>query len=143
VLADATKDGRNNMRGGPMYKPAYSIVVLLLLLFAGTTAYGQSQATSKVTIDVPFSFFAGGQLLPAGQYDIIEKSMDNPDVIVLLGPGASRTFVLTKVIELSSPSEEAKVVFKTNGNQMVLHQVKMIDVSHMHDVFHETGIEEP
>jgi hypothetical protein len=126
-----------------MRKPAYIIVVSLVLLLAGTTADGQSQATSKLTIDVPFSFLAGGQLLPAGQYDIIEKSMDNPDVIVLLGPGASRTFVITKVIELSSPSEEAKVVFKTNGNQMVLHQVRMLDVSHLHDAFHEAGVPEP
>src|SRR5512135_3252492 len=126
-----------------MYKPAYIIMALLLLLLAGATAYGQSQATSKLTIDVPFDFLAGGQVLPAGQYDIIEKSMDNPDVIVLLGPDGSRTFVLTKVIELSSPPEEAKVVFRTNGNQMVLHQVKMLDVSHLHDASHEAGVPEP
>jgi hypothetical protein len=126
-----------------MRKPAYIIVVTLVLLLAGAAAYGQSQATSKLTIDVPFSFLAGGQLLPAGQYDIIEKSMDSPDVIVLRGPDASRTFVLTKVIELSSPSDEAKVVFKTNGTQMVLQQVKMLDVSHVHDAFHEAGIPEP
>lgn len=126
-----------------MHKPAYIIVASLVLLLAGATAYGQSQATSKLTIDVPFDFLAGGQVLPAGQYDIIEKSMDNPDVIVLLGPDGSRTFVLTRAIELSSPSEEAKVVFRTNGNQMVLHQVKMLDVSHLHDALHEAGIQEP
>ena len=126
-----------------MYKPACIIGTLLTLLLAGAMTYGQSPATSKLTIDVPFSFVAGGELLPAGQYDIIEKSMDDPYVIVLLGPGPRRISMLTKAIELSSLSEEAKVVFKTNGDQMVLHQVTMMGASHLHDVLHKTGIPEP
>ncbi len=126
-----------------MRKALYIMAVSIVLLLAAETQYGQSAPSSKVTIDVPFTFVAGGKLLPPGDYDVIERSIDDPYVVQLVGPGPLRVSVLTRLIELSSISEGAKVVFKTNGRQMVLHQVTMTGSSHLHDVLHETGIPEP
>lgn len=68
----------------------YSTFALLLLAFAGTAVVAaHAQEEDKVVVSVPFDFFAGARMLPAGKYTVSRLSSDTSSPLIIYGNGNS------------------------------------------------------
>ena len=86
-------------------------IALLLLLVVGA---GVSHAQSSVRTDIPFEFYAGAKVMPAGKYEIA-KSDAGP--VTLSGPKNSRVVmsVLTYLGRHDFDAEPELVFDKVDG----------------------------
>lgn len=97
-----------------------SILVLSLLLVAGS-AFAQ---TINVRGDIPFSFYAAGKSMPAGQYSI--KSLPNGDSNAIMVQGSEKGAV--KLLSANSAeqlnaADATKLVFHVYKGEYFLSQV--------------------
>jgi hypothetical protein len=67
----------------------YSIFALVLLAFAGTVVVAHAQEAGKVVVSVPFDFFAGVKMLPAGKYTVNRSSSDTNSPLIIHSNGNS------------------------------------------------------
>lgn len=81
-------------------------VLLAGLMMAGLTA---SAETILVTVDVPFSFMAGGKMMPAGNYAIEESGRNG--VLIIRGHEAGSASAVVIANSNSSHANHAGVTF--------------------------------
>ncbi len=112
------------------------LIAIAVLLFALAVPAANSQViTSPVlTIDVPFDFYAGGQLLPAGHYLIRHDGAS----LVTFHNSAAKADVTFLVRDESkaAPCRETKLVFSKEANREVLHQMALAGDDHLHNLLH-------
>jgi hypothetical protein len=93
-------------------------------LFVGVSA-GSARA-DELKVRVPFSFVAGGQTLPAGEYVIKPVNEEDPAVVMIRGTGntKSEAIVLTMPVEGKDPGGDKPVLtFTHNGSQYRLSTI--------------------
>jgi len=93
-------------------------IALLLLLVVGA---GVSQAQTSIRTDIPFEFYAGDKVMPAGKYEIVRN---DAGPVSLIGPKNARVLmsVLTYLGRHDSDAEPELIFDKIHG-QMHLSEV--------------------
>lgn len=105
-----------------------------------TPAFGQWE--THATVAVPFEFSVGDTVLPAGSYAVLTHSLDHAIQLLNTDTGAS-AYALQNDIMLNpqgSMISETKLVFRRDGDRHVLHQIRLVEDDHVHDIVHETEI---
>lgn len=100
----------------------YSIFALVLLAFAGTVVVAHAQEAGKVVVSVPFDFFAGTKMLPAGKYTVSRSSSDTNSPLIIYGNGNS-ALVLPVGFD-DAPVDNVRFNFDHVGGAYLLSQVK-------------------
>ena len=95
------------------------------LLFGGLVALAASLSaeTPSISVNVPFSFVAGGNVLPAGTYTIVEPNMHG--VLLLRGTQANSTALVLAVNAGPSNANHADLKFSRRGSSVVLSTVEI------------------
>ena len=100
----------------------YSIFALVLLAFAGTVVVAHAQEEGKVVVSVPFDFFAGTKMLPAGKYTVSRSSSDTNSPLIIYGNGNS-VLVLPVAFD-DVPADNLRFNFDHVGGAYLLSEVK-------------------
>ncbi len=90
-----------------------------LLALAGT----MSAESALVNVNVPFSFVAGGKVMPAGEYTISEPS--NGGILLIRGNQPNSTALALAVNSGQSSANKAGVTFNRRGSDVVLSSVEV------------------
>lgn len=98
------------------------IVVTGLLVFTLAVVTGYAQR-ARVSVEIPFSFTAGGSELPAGSYRIGTEP-NNPSVLRIRNQAGDKSALVTIITRLSpSESKKPQVVFDKVGEKRILSEV--------------------
>jgi hypothetical protein len=112
-----------------MKKPAYIIVVLMLVMsvVSVSTASAQTNSAQQVTADIPFTFHVGNKNLPAGQYTVrcVNPSSDLKILQLRSTDGKSTVLLQTSSI-VGRMNKDAKLVFNRYGNQYYFAQAWLV-----------------
>ena len=100
-------------------KTLRSILLTLAVLLLTTAAQAQQ---TNVRADIPFNFFAGERMYPAGEYSL--TSMPSNDAVVRIG-GIDKTSrnLLSNTCSNVRGAKETKLVFRRVGENYFLYQV--------------------
>lgn len=110
-----------------MTKKIYSMFAMLSLCLMLAVVSVQAQSGSKLTVNVPFDFSIGSQVLPAGEYQL--KQLSDKSILVESADGRTRLIAQTPRMIQDGAHEGAtqeKLVFNQYGDQYFLAQVFMI-----------------
>ena len=102
---------------------------LMALTFFAVALTGVALAedsTYKVRANIPFSFYAGSQLLPAGEYIIVVNLEDHAITIGQKATG-SRSFLLGSSDD-SSRDDRTVLTFKLAGDTYALRELQAPDL---------------
>ena len=99
----------------------YSIFALILLAFAGTVVVAHAQEAGKVVVSVPFDFFAGTKMLPAGKYTVSRSSSDTNSPLIIYGNGNSALVLPVGFDDV--PVENVRFNFDHVGGAYLLSEV--------------------
>lgn len=100
----------------------YSIFALVLLAFAGTVVVAHAQEEGTVVVSVPFDFFAGTKMLPAGNYTVSRSSSDTHSPLIIYGNGNS---ALVQPLAFDDvPADDVQLRFQQVGDAHLLSAVK-------------------
>jgi hypothetical protein len=111
----------------------------LILVLAATCLPLAAQTNSMVTANIPFAFYVGDKLYPAGEY--LFNSADLPGSFLCIS-GSPKRYVMTGDVQRIDTVTESKLVFQRDGDKMVLHQVWVAGDNHVHDIFHKQTVHE-
>lgn len=102
----------------------------ILLTLVGALAMGaaaQAQSGSKIIVNLPFEFVAGGQTLPAGTYTLTPVSDDAFDGLILSSYD-NHTSMIVHPIEIEKASAiKSKVSFQQVREQHFLNRIQTQD----------------
>ena len=90
-----------------------------LLLVASAV---QAQADG-VKADIPFDFVVGKQMLPAGEYTVINQGPVNQAILIRSDEGKTAVLSLTQSCSSLNPSAKTKLVFHTMAGRYFLYQI--------------------
>jgi hypothetical protein len=96
------------------------IRVFAVLAAFALTANAQSEV---VTVHVPFSFTAGGRLLPAGEYRVDREESSN--ILLMHGDSGHSAAFLTMAVDTYKPTENASLIFAHAGGALVLSAIRL------------------
>lgn len=94
-------------------------VFAALALFA---AAGEARAQSPVNIrvNVPFDFYVGDRLLPAGEYTVRRAAAGANNTLVVAGVGGERAARQTSAVESGKSADATRLVFHRYADQHFL-----------------------
>jgi hypothetical protein len=99
-------------------------LIMLSLLGVLTTVSAHAQYAKPFTVTIPFSFYAAGKLLPAGQYRVARSTETTEEGLALRQTdGRAGVFVMTRGIQAGEVQQQSKLVFHRYGNQYFLGEV--------------------
>ena len=113
------------------------ISLTLVVLVACLTAFAQT--SGLVSAKIPFPFYVGNTLYPAGEY--LFNSTDVPGSFVRISGSPTRYHMFVSV-QKTDIVTESKLVFLRDGDKNVLHQVQIAGDNHVHDISHNSKIED-
>ena len=113
-------------------------IVLMAILFAICLPLA-AQANSMVSAKIPFAFYVGDQVYPAGDY--LFNSADLPGSFLCIS-GSPKRYHMTADVKKIDTVAESKLVFLHDGDKMVLHQVWIAGDNHVHDIRHNDNVTE-
>ena len=101
-------------------------IPLIAILFAGVLVTNAQAQTQRLVASIPFEFSAGKTTLPAGKYTItvLNPSSDRKILQIRNLNGRSSAVVLTRGV-ISNASDNAKLVFESDGDRYVFTQAQM------------------
>jgi hypothetical protein len=100
----------------------YSIFALALLAFAGMAVVAHAQEEGQVVVSVPFDFFAGTKMLPAGEYTVSRSSSDTNSPLIIYG-NSNSALVLPVAFD-DVPADTLRLNFDHVGGAYLLSEVK-------------------
>jgi hypothetical protein len=100
----------------------YSMLAFALILALGLSSRANAQEEGRLVVNVPFEFFAGGKMLPAGNYTISRASSDINSSLAITGRTDS-AFVLPVEFD-GVPVENVQLNFDHVGGTYLLSEVK-------------------
>ena len=97
-----------------------SFLIALTVLVLASTARAQQ---TNVKINIPFDFYAGDRIYPAGEYRL--SSMPSRDAIIRIdgSPEVQSANLPSNLCADSRPSTQTKLVFRRMGSSYFLYQV--------------------
>jgi hypothetical protein len=100
----------------------YSIIALVLLSLVGPAVVAQAQEEGIVIVTVPFEFFAGSKMLPAGKYAV--SSLSSATDSLLIVRSTSNSALLLPVAFDGVPVRDVKLSFEQVGDAHLLSEVR-------------------
>lgn len=105
-----------------------TVLTIVGLMVLGLSAAAFANVASRLRVDVPFSFYVGKELLPAGQYIFETRSMSpwaasSSSVQIRNTSGDVMTWVHTQP-GATAPQDDNHVHFNKYGNQYFLSKVE-------------------
>lgn len=100
----------------------YSITALVLLSLVGPAVVAHAQEEGTVIVTVPFEFFAGSKLLPAGKYSVSRLSSVN-DSLLMVRSTSNSVLVLPVAFD-GVPVRDVKLSFEQVGDAHLLSEVR-------------------
>lgn len=98
-----------------------SLAVFAVVAFLAATA-GYSQSSTPLVSNVPFEFYVGATVLPAGEYEV--KPGIFPSAVLLRSANSSAAVItLTNATQANRAPQEAKLVFNRYGNTYFLSEI--------------------
>jgi hypothetical protein len=76
-----------------------------------------------VKADIPFDFVVGNQMLPAGEYTIVNQGHVNQAILIRSDEGKTAILSLTQSCSSLNPSAKTKLVFHTMAGRYFLYQI--------------------
>jgi hypothetical protein len=118
-------------------KAKYWILAGLLAFIVATPAMAQK----AVVVTVPFDFFVGTTVMPAGEYRCV---VDQPfmGTLTLRNTADPSATVMVLTQGIGQTPETNKLVFLRDGDRYVLHHVWMDTLDHGHDLLHNADVAE-
>jgi hypothetical protein len=109
-----------------MKKQIFKMFALFgLLLVAGFFQAASAQTASRVVVNVPFSFVAGGESLPAGSYEISRLSVNSEKALLIRSlDGNKRAAVLTEASQAGSVFGVSQIAFRQYGDRYFLAEIR-------------------
>jgi hypothetical protein len=109
-----------------MRKGIYSVfaAVVLICLFAVSSAKAQSTNRVVFRADIPFEFMVGKVRLPAGEYTVKNVS-DSSDILQLTSTDRHAGVLIQKNSIYGKTDERAKLIFSRYGNHYFFSQAWM------------------
>jgi hypothetical protein len=105
-----------------MKNKIYTVIGIFGMFLGLAVVNAQAQASSKVTVDIPFEFSAGKATLPAGVYSI--KRMSGQLLRLRSADGKAAVILNAPVTHNSSdPNAIERLVFSKQGEQYFLSQI--------------------
>jgi hypothetical protein len=102
-----------------MKKIAMSIATAIVgVLLSAASVYGQT-----VKADIPFSFHAANQSLPAGEYEISTRNTVANVIVVRNTTGKQSLAAMTNKAPSNQTSDVSKLIFRRYGDQYFLAQI--------------------
>jgi hypothetical protein len=96
---------------------------MVVVLAAGTKASALI-GEGSVRADIPFSFYAGNTLLPAGNYTITVPYVDNPDVLLFRNSNnTAEAFVMVNTATRETPTQHVELHFAKVGGRDFLSTI--------------------
>jgi len=83
-----------------------------------------AQVLHEVTVRVPFDFFAGGKLMPAGRYDVRRVRSDAETALIIRSEDGRTSAVVITNTGKADP-RAAAFVFRQRGDRHFLAEVSM------------------
>lgn len=100
----------------------YYICALVLMSFVGATVVAHAQEEGKIVVNVPFEFFAGSTMLPAGKYSVSRLSPETNSALIIYGNGKSALLLPAGFDD--QPVDDARLNFQNIGGAHFLSEVK-------------------
>src|SRR5579859_3464331 len=98
----------------------FSVVMSAIAFFTITSA--QAQPSEKLSVTIPFDYYAGGKVLPAGDYIVSDGIATG--VMMLRSRTQGQTVLLpTHNVASSRPQVDAKLIFHRYGNRYFLSEI--------------------
>jgi hypothetical protein len=109
---------------GRIMKKSYLTVVLTLTCLLGLSGGARAQDASRIVVNVPFDFVAGGETLPAGMYSVSRVSTEaQPDLVIR---SDDKSALLLPIVFDGVPAEQAKLGFEHVGDRYFLSTVETL-----------------
>ena len=105
-------------------KKSYLTVVLTLTCLLGLGISARAQDFSKIAVNVPFDFVAGGETLPAGTYSVSRVSPE-PNPVLAIRSYDNSVFLLPLVFD-GAPADHAELSFEHVGDRYFLSKVETL-----------------
>ncbi len=104
-----------------MKKQLIKVVMILGLMIVAGAGVAKAQIVGQIKADIPFNFYVGEKLLPAGEYFITEKT---PGLMMIRSDdGKSAAFFLTEEKQEKTDPATSELVFNKYGDKAFLSQV--------------------
>ena len=98
-------------------------LITIVLLFTAVSLFAQTTPSQRLmTVNVPFSFAAGDQFLPAGEYLVLTVTPER-SIRIASTDGKHTAVVNTLPNYANAPSQNSRLVFHRYGNKYFLAQV--------------------
>ena len=98
-------------------------LITIVLLFTAVSLFAQTTPSQRLmTVNVPFSFAAGDQFLPAGEYLVLTVTPER-SIRIASTDGKHTAVVNTLPNYANAPSQNSRLVFHRYGNEYFLTQV--------------------
>jgi hypothetical protein len=107
------------LKGGFMNR-LHSAFFGLGLLLAASAVQAQDNG---VKADIPFDFVVGNQMLPAGEYTVVNQGPVNQAILIRSDEGKTAILSLTQPCSSHNPSAKTKLVFHTMAGRYFLYQI--------------------
>jgi hypothetical protein len=105
-----------------MRRFAYMLAFASMLLFAaGGIAHAQDP--DRVEVKVPFSFYAGTTLLPAGTYFLTEHPAEESVLEIDASNGQGKAYLITESVQANRASSDSRAVFDEIGGKYFLAEL--------------------
>jgi len=95
------------------------IAIALVALMSVGTAYAE---TKLVRVEIPFKFFAGDEVLPAGVYRVVVDPHFNRMELRRID-GTAGAFVSVSTLNRTAPAEAGQLLFRGYGNAHFLESI--------------------
>ncbi|HZI20383.1 MAG TPA: hypothetical protein VEY09_17510 [Pyrinomonadaceae bacterium] len=107
-----------------------TFVLFSLLLVAGATQAVSAQVPARLVFSVPFEFVAGGERLPAGDYEITRLSVNSDKALLIRSLDAGKQLaVVTHAGEAGKTPDRAQLTFRQYGDQFFLAEIRTAGAS--------------
>jgi hypothetical protein len=105
-----------------MKKQIMTMAILLGCLIAAGASHAQAQTLDPIKADIPFDFYVGEKLLPAGEYTITEKHQGLMEI--QRDDGKATAFFMTDDNQPRQEPTASELIFNRYGNETFLSRVE-------------------
>jgi len=105
-----------------MKKQIMIMAILLGCLIAAGASHAQAQTLDPIKADIPFDFYIGEKLLPAGEYPITEKYQGLMEI--QRDDGKATAFFITNDSQPRQEPTASELIFNKYGNETFLSRVE-------------------
>lgn len=101
-----------------------ALVVAGVLVLSVVVAAGHAYALETIMkAEIPFEFAVGNQMLPAGEYDVLNLSSGSGGLLLRRSDGSASAMVFTIPTQANDWQEVSKLVFNRYGDHYFLSQI--------------------